>query len=396
MSKFFKDISALEQKAYTFVLVAVLLTVFFQTFHTFLSNTVGMFLSLLILVSGFGGWFLYYKTHSLNAWGKAFFALIVYFLIVGMLHGIRLSNHIIGLALSQDLRYVMFFIIGGMFAFDDKMYYFHQIMKVLGIISIIFGFFALLTFNPSLQSIDTREGTWSISYYYWWCSLACFYYWGYYALFMKKDIAIGYGVMIAYVLLGFLFLKRSVVVDFTTMLLFYVLFAPKKRGYFTPIAILSVIVLILLLFKGSFLNSIYDLLMGRFELSMEEFDRQLEANAYFSNASIFDLILGNGIGHYYNSVNIRDSASTLNALHLGWANIIYKGGVVYAIYSVLLYLSVVKCLIRLPKDNYGRVCLGVAVSSLVSLFYAGSWTYTILPFCISAPIFYTVTHRSGK
>lgn len=391
MKELFKDISALDRKAYNSILIAVLLAVFYQTFHTYYSNSMGIILSILIIIFGLRGWLLYYKWHSIHNWEKVFVTLIIYFLLIGLLHWGGINNHIFGLMLSQDLRYVMFFLIGGMFAFNNNMKSFHQIMKILGIISIFFGIIALLTYSPTEQNIDTREGTWSISYYYWWCSLACFYYWGYYVLFEKKDQAIGYGVMIVYVVLGLLFLKRSAVVDFAVVIAFYTLFAPKKGGYLKPIIIVLFVFVVFIAMQGTFVKTLYDLMMGRFGAAMEEFDRAIEAESYFGKANTLDILFGNGIGHYYESME-----GTINALHLGWANIIYKGGVFYALFMVILYACVIKRVFILPKDNYGKVCLGVAVSSLISLFYAGGWTYTIIPFCISAPIFYTVIHSNNS
>jgi len=34
------------------------------------------------------------------------------------------------------------------------------------------------------------------------------------------------------------------------------------------------------------------------------------------------------------------------------------------------------------------------MSSFFSMFYEGSWTYTLEPFCISAPIFYTIINKN--
>ena len=201
--------------------------------------------------------------------------------------------------------------------------------------------------------------------------------------------------MITYVVLGLLFLKRAAVIDFAVVLLFYVIFAKKTTGYFKPLLFIAIGVVILILYKGSFINSIFDLITGRFNFDFDEFDRAIESNNYFARANFYDIIFGNGIGHYYDSISIRDKDEVLNALHLGWANIIYKGGVFYALYMLALYTCIVLKVFHLPDDDYGKVCLGVAISTLASMFYAGSWTYAIVPFCISAPIFYIVTRRSN-
>lgn len=395
MKRLFIDKSVNDRRAFNQIFYAVLLTVLYQTFHTLVSPVYGIVLSIIIIGFGLRGCIIYYKNHSLKTWGIWFLILIVYFFVVGLLHGTAINHNIFGLILSQDIRFVLFFFIGGIFAFDDNMMSFHQIMRVLGAVAVFFGFLALFFYTPAVQNIDTRESTWSMSYYYWWCSSACFYYWGYYTLFEKKDKIIGYGVMFSYLILGVLFLKRSVVVDVGVMLVIYIFFGDKRKGFWKPLFLILAAVLVLLIFKGGVVNTIYNLMLGRFELAVDEFDRQIEANLYFQNASQLDLLLGNGIGHYYAGMDIRNTDGVINALHLGWANVIYKGGGFYAAYNILLYLFVLARLFNRPRDNYGKVCLGVALSSLISMFYAGSWTYTIYPFCISAPIFYIATHSTN-
>ena len=82
-------------------------------------------------------------------------------------------------------------------------------MKILGIFAIIFGIIAIFLFDFSLD-ISARINTWTLSYYFWWLSASVFAYLFAYSRIMNKDKLIGYGVLIIYVILGILFLKRSV------------------------------------------------------------------------------------------------------------------------------------------------------------------------------------------
>ena len=177
MKKLFLDSPIGDRKAFNSIIIAVILTILYQTFHTFLPTIVGLLVSMMIIAFCVRGLVTFYKYHRMNPWGKWFLFLIIYFLLVGILHGGPFTHNIIGLMLSQDIRYVLFFLIGSVFAFDDNMRYFHQIMRIIGIISIVFGVLSFITYSPTLQSVESREGTWTISYYYWWCSSACFFYW---------------------------------------------------------------------------------------------------------------------------------------------------------------------------------------------------------------------------
>lgn len=396
MKKLF--IGSPDRKAFNCIFWALMLVLFNQTFHTRLSNPVNIFISIIILGLIVYGSYLYSSKHNIPSLIRSFAFLIVYFLVVGLSYLGPFTNNLIGGILTEDLRFVLLFFTGGLFAVNGNMKYFHEIMKILAFISIIFAIPALLFFDFSMAVIEERSGAWSMSYFYWWCSCSCFCYWGYYALFEKKDRLLGFGTLAVYVILGALFLKRSAVVNLFVIIIFYALFEKNKIKNIIYLAIsISFVIGVLLVVKGSLVHNLYDLMLSRFDVDVDELDRNIEANMYFQEASPLNLLFGNGIGHLFHSRYARGIEMDINALHLGWANLIYKGGVLYVLYYLVLYFKIFRNIIKQShKSNFDKVCYGVAISSLVSMFYEGSWTYTLLPFCISAPIYYAALYPITK
>ena len=122
--------------------------------------------------------------------------------------------------------------------------------------------------------------------------------------------------------------------------------------------------------------------------------RNEEADYYMEQASTIQLIFGNGIGHYV--IDKRDD-SVLNSIHIGWANILYKGGIIYALFYVAILLQVIRFCFNARKLNpYQKTCLGVTLSYFFSFLYGGCWTYTLVPVCISAPMFYLLSNNKDE
>lgn len=400
------DLSKKDYQAFGLITLSLVLSLLYQTFHMAVVLRYMILVDAFIVLIGTLGCALFLSSHSLKGYSKWFLWLILYFIIVGLLYGDNIMRGMnLNIVLSQDLRYVLLFLVGGIFAYNsDTMTLFHRLMKWLAIISILFGILGLFSFSFVETVIADREGTWTMSYYYWWASCACFSYWGYYSLFTKKNRILGIGVLLVYLVLGALFVKRASLVNGVVLIVVYVFLNRKNiASSFLRVALVSVAFVVLIYaIAPNLINSLTETYTSRFEEAqdIESFNRNQEAMAYLEQASIMQLVLGNGIGHYPEIVNNRytyQRESQVNALHSGWANIIYKGGFIYALFYIALLISVLgKCFNSKELNPYQLVCLGVSVSSFVSLLYEGSWTYAITPVCISAPIFYLLSNNKNE
>ncbi len=368
-----------------------------------LNGPFSVFTVLASILTGFYGIFIYINKYTCNLYTRYLLFLLFYFVVVGISYGnINLSfrGGDFGWIFTQDIRYVMYFIIGSVFANKRYMPVFHEFMRYIGFSSIIATFFGLFFFNFDIQNINDRTGTWNFSYYCWWFSSACFSYWGYYAIIMKKEKILGYSVLLSYFILGVLFLKRSVLINMIVLLLIAIFFSNKNSFKFLGrIIIIMAIILFITFIVNNILHlqtidAIFNLLYDRFNTidDLSGIDRVEEWKEYFAEASFFQLIFGNGIGHYP-FVKVFEW-HIINALHIGIYNIIFKGGILYALFYIFLYKRIFHKLFKFHSlEKYELVCLGVALSALISLFFEGSWTYTIEPLCISAPIFYVALNK---
>ena len=375
-----------EQLSFNLMTISVFLGLFVQCFQNYLGSfAIASYLS--ILAFGFLGILVYFSgAKNVNVYVRSFVFLIVYFVVIGLVGNVNFDMTI---ATVQDSRYMMFFLMSIIFAQNDRyMAIFHSIMKKLGIVAIILGIYALLHF--SFENIATRDTVWTDQYYFWWASANTFVYLAAFSFVTKKDRIVGYGTLILYFILGAMFLKRSAFVNVIVIIVLSIIIHSKKPGKNAIIVLIGVFGLLYLLnqYFPEYFAVTSDALMDRFETieSIETVDRNVEAQLFFERAPLSKILLGYGAFNY--PIDIIQG-KTINALHNSWANIFFKGGIVYAIWYIWIYSGVLRNAIHAKKQNeLFLVCLIVAISSLVSMAYEGGWTYTLEPFCTAAPIIY--------
>lgn len=396
-------LTSTEMSSLKYMTASLILVLLYQTFHMLFNARTMLLFDIAIIFLGAIGCWKYLSKLPLKSYSRFFIFLTFYFLIVGFLYGDNImSEGNLSITLEQDLRYVLLVIMGGVFASSSNMMAcFHWLMKWLAVISIVFGILALLSFDFVASVIQNREGTWTSSYYYWWASCACFSYWGYYALFTKQHKYLGIGVLVTYVVIGALFVKRASLLNGIIILLFYTLFdKTRKISAIFKGALIAVLTVAMLYFiSPDLFSTITNSYSSRIDSArdIDAMDRNEEAYAYLEHATPMQLVFGNGIGHYPNIMGYRDYDYQINAIHIGWANIIYKGGVVYALFYLLLLFQVLKKISHSSQLNkYQLACLGVSVSSFVSIIYEGSWTYALEPVCIFAPMFYLLSNNQDE
>lgn len=329
-----------------------------------------------------------------------FLVVLIYMLIVGIMlsHGRWRSSESFGWFINQDLRYVMYMALGFSFASEGLFDRYHKMMQFLGVIALIFGAIALKNykFDINLVASGNRIGTWDLPYYLWWLSECVYVYNFSYSKITGKSKVIGYGCLIAYLILGLLFLKRSCLVNVIAIIVITTqLKQTKKSSIKNNFKFLLFLMLfgITLYFAYKlaqknvgipYVNAIINSLLGRFENgNLQSYDRSIEKNLYFITVSKISIITGQGLGNYI----ITDRL--INALHIGFYNIVYKGGVVFLIFWIYIIINVAKKIfIRKNLSEIELVCLATALSAFLSLVYEFSFTYTILIIGYATPIAY--------
>lgn len=352
----------------------------------------------------------FFKRHNQHlSWLVVFFTVVVvYMLILGFTTGNLWSNKtMFMMTVSQDLRYVTLFLLGGIYSTSERyMDYFHCLMKNIAVITIIMGCLSVMLIASTGSLISRGSEDSGLSYHLWWASAVGFAYCGIYSfLTEKKNRKIWLFAFLVYFIIGMSFLKRSCFLNCIIIVLLSLYLSVKnKNGKKTILNViaLGIIGFLVLLFIPSLNEIVFGALFDRFtetSSDIENFDRLIEWQVFLEQSSKEKLYTGYGIGNYpfYDRYGLGLEPTYLNALHLGYSNIIFKGGVLYAVFYIVLYITIFTNWFKIKKySTRYLLCFGVSISALISLFYEGSWTYTIIPFCISAPIFYAASYKGGE
>lgn len=371
---------------------------------SFITNLISLLSTLFAIMAIF--LFFYKRKNQSLTWPVIFFTIVVvYMLILGFSTGNLWSNKTtLLIAITQDLKYVTLFMLGGIYSTSERfMDYFHYLMKNVALISIIMGIFSFLLIVNSGSLIVRGEENSGPSYHLWWASATCFAYCGIFAFLSdKKSRKTWLYVFVIYFVIGMLFLKRSCFLNCIIIILLSLYLSSKNtKGSKTILRVVGLLIaaFFILLFIPSIKEIVFGALFDRFRdtaSDIEAYDRMIEWQVFLEQTPEIKLYTGYGIGNYpiYDRYGSGGDYSLLNALHQGYSNIIFKGGILYAAFYILLYITIFirwfKC--KRYSTRY-LLCFGVSISSLISLFYEGSWTYTIIPFCISAPIFYATSYK---
>lgn len=184
----------------------------------------------------------------------------------------------------------------------------------------------------------------------------------------KKNIALSLFYWLGAIAINLLFLKRFIIIDscILIVIIYYInSFSNKKLFNNFKYLLFVSFVLILVLFYAS--ENIILLIEGTTSRIQEAsdnialFDRYIESYNYFSNANLIEIIFGKGFVSTHNGL-YKDSY----ALHIGWSNFIFKGG----IFLFVLVLTPYFRLFKLMK-NIKILPLNVqfAVVLLLSYFF---------------------------
>lgn len=194
---------------------------------------------------------------------------------------------------------------------------------------------------------------------------------------LRKKMSIAVGITLMAVIVNSLFLKRAIYVELFLGIAILLYVSNKMKGGKAKSTILFMIVSIVFAFlylrsssiggeAGEISNAIYN----RFAESSEDisdFDRLLETKNYLTKeASIFDVLFGRGFLSAHHALS-----EELYFLHVGWTNLIFKGGILFFIAFLVANLKAFK-IIRHP-NRYSQETL---FSAIFSVFNFGRFFFS--------------------
>ena len=315
---------------------------------------------------------------------------LVYMFVAGITSASTWPEHLYAFV-RLDLATIVFISMGLIFADECFNEYREKIFKFIILCALIAGIVSLLQVVRGDISLTDRYATISEnsrSYVLWGMLCNIFAYSGYSAIFSKEWRIPKIAIVTLYGILGLFFQKRSIIVNVLMIVIVGIYFYNKKddlhisnsKKFKRTIYIICIFIAaaVLLVRLNPNIQTLFDNTFSRItSAKLDNYDRSREANRFLNQSGLFRTILGYGIGHYY-----VDRYGLHGMLHIGYYNILYKGGILYAAFWFYVLIKTVSACRQLKRLNgYSVTCLCITLSVFVSLTFEFSWGETILPFC---------------
>lgn len=299
--------------------------------------------------------------------------LTVLMIIIGLLTGTVYRG-----SCFQDLSTFLLFAGGIIFSHKLGLIFLIKILIFCAIFAIIGAIYSLFFIDFRLTSIYVRElNTWQLPYYFW----RLLYLWPiliFAVVFYKKNYSfIASTVFILYIILGLSFLKRNI---FFQMIVFFsiviigifnqkIFFIGKIKNSYIFIIKITLFLIILFIILILFIPTVYQLVSNLVDLTIKRiqvqdfsnFNRFIEVEKMFEDFNIFQIIFGKGIGKNQNYLGFQNYH-----IHIGWGNLIFKGGILLFFYFFSSFFIILKKLFS--KKIYGLA--RVSMSTVMYLFLA--------------------------
>jgi hypothetical protein len=343
--------------------------------------TLGNYFSLIILILGIiicliwlAKGYSRYLNPSIKSVYNFWLLMILWFFTVPIIFfGVGINSELLYEGMYHDYRYLLFSFLPFMFVGNYESKYFQKIFNKVGFVAVFSGVAGVIMVDKSFLSVSSRAGAWSLTYYLWWVVLCAYPYLFLKNIYLKKDYK-GWLLIILHLLLSLFFLKRSGFVGALILISLTYIFSETSSRFLKSTFLFG----FLLAFGSIFFGDYFDLLVLRFTTEasdLGQLDRKLEVEEFFSVVSRNQILTGFGANNYIrmNYNGIEDNG--VNSLHLGFYNIIYKGGVLYSLF--ILYLGAQIITLRKYINYNPEVKIGFIIGSfyILSFFYENSWSY---------------------
>ena len=151
-------------------------------------------------------------------------------------------------------------------------------------------------------------------------------------------------------------------------------------------SVVGIIFLILIVFFGQYLDSLGFRFMSDIK-DFESFDRKTEIDVFLDKVSLSQLLTGFGANNYLKMYYIGEQDNAVRALHVGFYNLIYKGGVPYVLFT--LYLSYQILTLKKYVNDNPEIKIGfiIGIYFILSYSFENSWSYMPYHFFKLLPIY---------
>lgn len=247
-----------------------------------------------------------------------------------------------------------------------------DVFKLVALVGVAGFIYIMSTQSIDLEFAVGRGYTWTEMFYYaslFWAVIPAVIL----SFLYERKTLIMVSYWILAIILNLIFLKRFILVD-SILLMLVILFINLNRdkklisGYKIYFLIASLVGLSLY-FASEFIVTLFDATNERVESSTDDvagFDRFVEYRNYFEKeAAIIDLLIGKGFSSFHHGLG-----KEAYALHTGWANFIFKGGIIWFILILIPFFKMISLIGKfknLPVDIQFSVAL--LLINVPRLFY---------------------------
>ena len=355
--------------------------------------------SIIILLIGLGlifYWFanglFRYLNKEIRSVFRFWLLMVIWFIIVPILFfGVGINTELFYQGMYHDYRYLIFSLLPFMFLSDKAQTYFVRIYTSVSILAVMCGIVAIIIVDKSFSNIAERSSVFSLPYYLWWVVMMVYPYMYLRTTFTSKD-RLGIVLLGLHLLLSLIFLKRAGVVNAILFISLASIFSSESKKRNKVILVFTVIFFSFSFFLGSY----FDLLFERFSQdssNLNEWDRNIEVLEFFNNITDEQLITGFGMNNYLKMTYIGELDKGVNSLHIGFFNLLYKGGYLYVAFIIFLAYNIFKLYKYIQIDPEIKIGFILGIVFLISFSYENGWSYLPSNFFSLLPIYRAIYLR---
>lgn len=363
---------------------------------------------IMVIASLVTGWlgiavYLAKRNISVNLILAIWLILIVYMVFIGFFQS-GFGHYDISEMGSQDLRYVMYIAIGLIMGYSEDAYSFYtDFMYKICFVIIILSIISICTYDYNMLYITGRGRgyLWSFHYYVYWCAETLVRFCFVRSVFTKEKRLEGIAIFSIFMIYSTLFVKRASLLN-AVLLVFLCILGLKRENKLNKIRVFSFVLLLIfgsvlimyaLFSRVPYFHQLVLRMMERMSVSISSGGdgRLEEVQYYIQNASITEMIFGQGIGRY-----IYKEPRTINAIHVGFYDLFYRGGIPLFLFWVLIGVQAIKkWLGKKEISTETTINLVIIISVILEMGYGMSWTYSALPIGFATSIGYIFRSSKG-
>lgn len=281
-----------------------------------------------------------------NRYEMAYTILFIFLLALSVIYGVShsyVSRTVVCIAMYMQVLCALLYK-------DLRLHFFEVTFKWLAIISVFGTLLVAAKMNIDISFAVGRGYQYSEIFYYaglFWASGPFLIL----AFIRNRKILIGAVYFGVNIILNLIIVKRMIIADTMVIVLVVLFILASQRGnskkMFKVLALVATLFIIVFCLAGSQVESLFDSVFKRTMTvtdNLSAFDRFIETQNFFDSSNIFQLLFGGGFSATHSGLG-----EETEALHVGWAHFILKGGVLLLALAIIPYFKLIPLIKKFDK-----------------------------------------------